>query len=107
MKKGNLFELIPADLSDELFEPLVESDSFRIERIISNGHTSPDQGWYDQPQNEWVMILQGEARIAFADDEIVALGVGDYIDIPAHRRHKVISTSTNAATIWLAVHYRA
>ena len=76
MQKGNLFDRIPADLSEELFEPLVENQFVRIERIISNGHTSPEQGWYDQPQREWVVILQGEARIAFADDETVELCIG-------------------------------
>ena len=106
MQKGILFYRIPTDLSEELFEPLVENRSVTIERIISNGHTSPEQGWYDQQQHEWVVILQGEARIAFADDETVELCVGDYIDIPAHKKHKVISTSASSATIWLAVHYR-
>ena len=58
MNKGNLFEAIPADLEKEVFEVLIENDNIRIERIISNGHTSPESGWYDQEQNEWVTFLK-------------------------------------------------
>ncbi|MCB1903084.1 MAG: cupin domain-containing protein [Gammaproteobacteria bacterium] len=105
MKRGNLFEAIPAELEKEVFESLIENGNVRIERIISNGHRSPESGWYDQQQNEWVLLLKGEATIAFASDVIVELGPGDYIDIPSHTRHKVIGTSSNSATIWLAVHY--
>jgi len=103
--KGNLFELIPGNLKREVFEPLVGKKHVRIERIISNGHTSPDSGWYDQEQNEWVTILKGEASIAFEKGETVKLGEGDYIEIPAHKKHKVIKTSSKSETIWLAVHY--
>lgn len=105
MKKGNLFELIPANLKREVFETLVAQKSVRIERIISNGHTSPDSGWYDQKQNEWVMILKGEASITFKDGATVELREGDHIEIPSHKKHKVVRTSSNSETIWLAVHY--
>lgn len=105
MKKGNLFKLIPGDLKREVFEPLLVNERIRIERIISKGHRSPDTGWYDQERNEWVMILKGEACIAFEKGETVELGEGDYIEIPAHKKHKVIKTSAKSETIWLAVHY--
>jgi cupin 2 domain-containing protein len=105
MKKGNLFALIPGNLNAEVFEPLVENERVRIERIISNGHTSPDSGWYDQERNEWVMILKGDACIAFKEGEIIELHAGDYLAIPAHKKHKVIKTSSDSETIWLAVHY--
>ncbi|HXK55316.1 MAG: cupin domain-containing protein [Gammaproteobacteria bacterium] len=106
MNKGNLFEAIPADLEKEVFEVLIENDNIRIERIISNGHTSPESGWYDQEQNEWVTVLKGEAVLEFEEGESLHLGKGDYLEIPSRKRHKVSRTSSEHETIWLAVHYR-
>ncbi len=105
METGNIYNLIPDDLSNEVFEILAQSASVKIERIISKGHSSPDTGWYDQDKAEWVIVLTGEASIAFDNDTVVELKRGDYLDIPAHTKHKVISTSTDPETIWLAVHY--
>jgi len=101
----NIFDAIPANLKDELFDSLVENDRLRIERIISHGHASPETGWYDQPQNEWVMLLRGAAVLAFEDDTSVTLKPGDYLNIPAHCKHKVAWTTPDQETIWLAVHY--
>jgi cupin 2 domain-containing protein len=105
MSKGNLLANIPADLSEEAFEVLVNSDNVRIERIISKGHTSPETGWYDQEQDEWVMVVKGHAEIEFEEGPPVLLAAGDYVEIPAHRRHRVTFTSANPETIWLAIHY--
>ncbi|NNL06685.1 MAG: cupin domain-containing protein [Gammaproteobacteria bacterium] len=102
---NNIFEAIPADLPEELFETLVESSEVRIERIVSRGHTSPQSGWYDQPQNEWVIVLKGQAVLAFEQGEAVTLKAGDFLTIPAHRRHRVEWTAPGIETIWLAVHY--
>lgn len=102
---NNIFELIPDDLSAEIFEQLVTCDRINIERIISRGHTSPKTGWYDQDNNEWVMVLRGEAILSFADASSVTLKAGDYINIPAHKKHKVTWTAPDIETIWLAVHY--
>jgi cupin 2 domain-containing protein len=105
VKTGNIYNHIPDDLSNEVFEILAQSASVKIERIISKGHSSPDTGWYAQDRAEWVIVVTGEASIAFDNGSIVELKQGDYIDIPAHKKHKVISTSTDPETIWLAVHY--
>lgn len=105
MSRGNIFEQIPADLSAEVFATLAQGDEVRIERIISSGQSSPERGWYDQDQREWVMLLQGSAEIAFDDGRCVRLGVGDYVDIPAHARHRVTRTSRDPQTIWLAVFF--
>jgi cupin 2 domain-containing protein len=72
--------------------------------IVSVGHASPEGFWYDQPQNEWVVVLRGAARIQF-EDERVELRPGDWIHIPAHRRHRVEWTTPDEPTLWLAVHY--
>lgn len=105
MKKGNLFTQIPASLAQELFEPLLEHEAIRIERIVSRGQSSPERGWYDQAQDEWVAVLRGGATLGFEDGSSIDLAPGDYLVIPAHCKHRVISTSSSSETIWLAVHY--
>ncbi len=101
----NIFNAIPADLTDEVFEDIVRSDNVKIERIISKGHITPKDDWYDQQQNEWVIVLQGEAIINFTGKDAVTLKQGDYLNIPAHQKHRVTWTKPNSETIWLAVHY--
>ena len=105
MKTVNIYKQIPDDLGEEIFEVLVQSKDVKIERIISKGHKSPDTGWYDQEQNEWVLVLKGNASICFEDETVIDLNEGDYINIPVHRKHRVISTSAITETIWLAIHY--
>ena len=102
---NNIFDAIPRNLEAEVFERLVESEFVTIERIISKGHKSPESGWYDQDKNEWVMVLSGEAVLLFEDGSSVNLKAGDFIDIPAHKKHKVEWTAPDIETIWLAVHY--
>ena len=101
----NIFDLIPDDLPDEAFITLLNSDKVKIERIISKGHSSPKAGWYDQAQDEWVIVLKGEGIILFEDGESKHLKVGDFINIPRHKKHKVEWTLPGEETIWLAVHY--
>ncbi len=101
----NLFESIPDHLENELFSELINSGGVRIERIVSKGHTSPEAGWYDQKENEWIVVLQGSGEILFEDGERVTLHSGDHLNIPAHRKHKVVWTDPDNATIWLAVFY--
>ena len=74
-------------------------------RIISNGHTSPEQGWYDQDQPEWVIVLQGSGIIEFSDGKRITLHTGDYLSIPEHTLHKVVWTDPDQVTVSLAVHY--
>ena len=102
---NNLFDKIPPNLENEIFDKLVESDHVKIERIISKGHTSPESGWYEQEQNEWVVVLKGKAILSFIDESSVNLQEGDYINIEAYKKHKVEWTDPNVETIWLAVHY--
>ncbi|HEY5291766.1 MAG TPA: cupin domain-containing protein [Burkholderiales bacterium] len=101
---SNLFaELLP-DSGAEQFAELLSRPGLRIERIVSAGQASPPGFWYDQPQGEWVLVLQGEARLAFDDEPAPRLlKQGDFVDIAPHRRHRVESTAI--PTVWLAVHY--
>ena len=105
MKVNNIFAQIPAGLEQEVLETLVENKAMCIERIISKGHTSPPCGWYDQANNEWVIVLKGEAIISFADEADIRLVAGSYIDIAAHKKHRVSWTDPDVETVWLAVHY--
>jgi cupin 2 domain-containing protein len=103
--KNNLFENIPKDLPDELFETLVKTGSVHIERIVSRGHTSPEEGWYEQEENEFVLVLKGAARLEFEDGRVVSLGVGDWLEILAGVRHRVVWTDPEGETIWVGMHY--
>ena len=102
---NNIFETIPDNIETEVFEELIKSDNVRIERIISKGHKSPASGWYDQDNNEWILVVQGEAMLLFADESSVKMKAGDYLNIKAHKKHKVEWTNPKIETIWLAVHY--
>jgi cupin 2 domain-containing protein len=107
VKQGNIFEGIPPIIEREIFEDIVRADHVRIERILSNGQTSPESGWYDQDEHEWVVVLHGRAVIEFDDGSEVSLGSGDHVTIPAHRKHKVSWTDPKSVTVWLAVFYRS
>jgi cupin 2 domain-containing protein len=103
---GNLFADLPARLAQEEMTTLVSAGAVRVERIVSRGQASPAGFWYDQPQDEWVIVLAGRAELAFEDDgATMPMGPGDYVHIPAHRRHRVAWTDPAQATVWLALHY--
>ena len=101
----NLFADIPADSPDECFETLVKTRAVHIERIVSRGHASPDDAWYDQDRREWVLLAQGAARLVFDDGREVDMKPGDWLEIPAHQKHRVAWTDPARETVWLAVHY--
>jgi len=105
MPTQNLYADIPESLDNELFETLATGSELRIERIVSRGQSSPEQGWYDQDSDEWVVLLQGAAVIGYPGGDAVTLGEGDYLHIPAHCRHRVQWTDPTRATVWLAIHY--
>lgn len=100
---GNLLAALPASGNEEAFEQLFAATGLRIERIVSLDHASPEGFWYDQPQDEWVMVTTGEAVIEFDDGSRRTLRPGDWLVIPAHVRHRVAATF--GRTVWLAVHH--
>jgi len=102
---GNIFAAIPTQLDEELFNELSSNGPVLIERIVSKGHSSPPSGWYNQDKNEWVILLTGQAIIAFPGEKDIRLVKGDYLNIPAHQKHRVKWTDPEQETIWLAVHY--
>jgi cupin 2 domain-containing protein len=102
----NLFADLPNAAGQEYLVDLLTRPGVRIERIVSTGQSSPLGFWYEQPHGEWVALLAGEARLRFADEpDARTLRAGDFVDIPAHRRHRVEWTRPDAPTVWLAVHY--
>jgi cupin 2 domain-containing protein len=104
--KTNLFESIPENTPEELFTTLLSAGGVRVERIVSFGQTSPAGFWYDQQEDEWVLVLEGAALLEFDDDSRVDLKPGDFVNIPAGRRHRVAKTDENGRTVWLAVFYK-
>ncbi|TWU48635.1 Cupin domain protein [Rubripirellula tenax] len=101
---GNLFSDLPTHLLSEQTDALVSSEHVRVERILSMAHQSPDGFWYDQIDDEWVAVLSGGEVIEFDDGgDVSRLGPGDWINIPAHRRHRVAWTTPEEPTVWLAV----
>jgi cupin 2 domain-containing protein len=88
----------------EEFSELYKTSAVRIERIRSHAHSSPDGFWYDQDEDEWVVVLRGAATLEFAGGELVEMNEGDYLLIPRRMRHRIRKTSEE--TIWLAVHLK-
>lgn len=105
MTSPNIFDSIPDNLDKEVFDDIISGENIKIERIVSMGHVSPEKGWYEQSENEWVIVLKGEAKLLLENEGEVHLVAGNHINIPAHKRHKVTWTPRNTKTIWLAVHY--
>jgi len=101
----NLFTQIPTETAGEIVGHILEAGPVRIERIVSHGHTSPASGWYDQDEDEWVLVLQGAGNILYEDGREYTLGAGDHLYIPARQKHKVTWTDPAVATIWLAVFF--
>ena len=102
-RPGNLFTMPGSAGNGEQLELLLSAGAFRLERIVSFGAASPKGFWYDQDLPEWVLLACGQATLAFDDGHSIDLEAGDYLSIPAGRRHRVASTSTDA--IWLALHF--
>lgn len=100
----NIFNELPDKLPKELVQILIQSSGVRIERIISHGHASPPDYWYDQHQHEWVIVLKGAARLQF-EDHMIEMKPGDFINIPAFQKHRVDWTTPDEPTLWLGVRY--
>jgi cupin 2 domain-containing protein len=103
----NLFAGIPEHLPEELIQPILSTPGVRIERIVSLGHSSPEGFWYDQETQEWVLLVKGSARLVFDGEEPIDLQPGSFVNILAHKRHRVEWTDPDQPTIWLAIHYEA
>lgn len=90
----------------ELFNVLLQRKNVKIEQIVSTGQTTPVNEVYDQEWDEFVLLMQGEAKITMVDTQTtIALSAGDSVMIKAHEKHVVSYTSSEPPCIWLAVHF--
>ncbi len=106
----NIFDGIQTGVEpgNESIDQILALRGLKIECIVSHNHASPPGFWYEQVSNEWVMVLSGTAGLRFEDEtEARRLKAGDYLLIPAKKRHRVDWTSEAEPTIWLAVHFGA
>ncbi|MFH0991969.1 MAG: cupin domain-containing protein [bacterium] len=101
----NLFNTSFPPTNKERIDLLFQCNTVTIERICSSGSSSPEGFWYDQPTDEWVVVLQGSAGLSIeGEPETRTLKPGEAIFLPAHHRHRV--EWTEAQTLWLAVHIK-
>lgn len=100
----NIYESILVDNDKEEFIEILKSEKLRVERIVSTGQVSKKGFWYEQEENEFVLVLEGNAILEFEEKEI-SLKKGDFINIEAKRKHRVKYTSKDEPTIWLAIFY--
>lgn len=102
---GNLFANLPTPGLAEEFLPIWSRPGLRVERIVSRGHVTPPGAWYDQPTDEWVVLLAGAARVLIEGrSEVLEIKPGDWLLLPAHLRHRVEWTDPERDTVWLAIH---
>ena len=104
LSDNSFFGSLPTSIPDELIQVIAGNRNVRIERIVSHGHASPNGFWYDQDENEWVIVLKGAARLRIGD-QTVELNPGDFVTIPANKKHRVEWTTPDEPTIWLAVFF--
>lgn len=89
---------------EETITNLLKTPQLRLERIHSCNARSPEGFWYDQEEQEWVMLLQGSAKLEFADEEKPRiLSCGDALLISPGRRHRLLESDPHPGTIWLAL----
>lgn len=105
VRHGNLEDGVPSALPEELTNVLAGGSGVRIERIVSRGHASAPGFWYEQEEDEFVLLVSGAATLEFEEFDL-DLVPGDWVDLPAGLRHRVARTAAGADTVWLAV-YRA
>ena len=95
--------LLDASATEDV-EKLLTASGLRVERIVSHGHTSPEDFWYDQAEAEWVMVFRGAARLQIeGETQPRTLQAGDAVYLPPHCRHRVDWTDPNQTTVWLAI----
>ena len=102
LRQGNLFHDLPVPAEAEHLRTLACAPGCSVVHIVSDGHASPPDFWYDQADDEWVVLLQGGANLEFESGEHFTLTPGDWLHLSAGPRHRVVSTALR--TVWLAVH---
>lgn len=99
MIPANLFTDATPPSTGERFETIASCRNVVIKRIVSSA--TPDSTEYVQAEDEWVVLLRGEATLEI-EGRAVELREGNYVLLPARTPHVV--RRTTAGAIWLAVH---
>ncbi|MGP1450731.1 MAG: cupin domain-containing protein [Wolinella sp.] len=101
MQRGNLDT--PYITNGELSSVLANSDGVKVVLIASSDNFLSDE--FLQAEDEWVVLLEGSAilRIGSLETELRA---GEWLFIPAHTPHQILSTSSSPQCKWLAVHFK-
>ncbi len=102
---GDLLDALPDASREEQFDTLLERSGLRIVRIVSDGQATPAGEWFDQDDDEWVVVVAGQAGLRIeGESDVRTLAPGGYAFLPAHCRHRVEWTDSEGPTVWLAVH---
>ncbi len=105
MEIKNIYLQKNKNSKSEIIEDIIFTKSFRLEKISSFGYPTPNNKWYNQDKNEWVLLLKGQATLKFKKDvSRINLKEGDYIFLEKHLEHRVEYVSKDA--IWLCIHYK-
>jgi cupin 2 domain-containing protein len=102
MNTSNLFDDCSPPSAGERFDVLLTHKNLVVERIVSSANITSKK--YVQSQDEWVVLVRGEAEIEVAGEAVV-LKSGDHLFLPSGTVHIVKSASEGA--VWLAVHLHA
>lgn len=107
--RGNLWSALPAPGGAEEIRILLAQPGVRVERIVSHGQASAPGFWYDQDEDEFVLLVSGSATLTLRgpgdEAQTIHLAPGDWLHLPAHCRHRVDATDPDEPTLWLAIFY--
>lgn len=98
IRKYNLYAGEPPQENHEIFSTLYKGGGIRIEAIRSWLKVPGE--WYDQGEDEWVLLMEGTAELEIAG-KVISMHKGDHLLIPKHTPHRVVSTAKD--TYWIGV----
>jgi len=116
----NIFDLKDLSEREEIVKILAQNENVKIEKIISIGQTTD---WQESGQNEFVILVQGEAEIEYfentnlekneniirdkknTNNKKLQLSKGDTVLINKGERHRVSYTSKNPCCIWICIFF--
>jgi cupin 2 domain-containing protein len=101
----NVYQDLPDAQLAEVIETIISGGGTTVERIVTLGQVTPLGEWLESPRSEWVLLLQGKARLSFSGGSTMLLKPGDHVNIPARTRHRVEWSDPEQVVVWLAIHY--
>jgi|SRR3990172_9807156 len=103
IKIENIFADAPKNIDGEFVKRVSLSKDITVEGIISS-ESNVRSEIYDQNEWEFVVLLEGYAKLEFEDGNQVEMRKGDYIHIPPHSKHRILKTDKD--TKWLCMFYK-